>query len=54
MREYENDTVGTSPFTFLGLANYVQYEGSKPMSITWHLEKPIPAKFIKKTNKLMG
>ena len=54
VREYENDTAGTSPFTFLGLANYVSHEGSKPMSITWQLEKPIPAKFIKKTNKLMG
>lgn len=54
VREYENDTAGTSPFTFLGLANYVSHEGSKPMSITWQLDKPIPAKFIKKTNKLMG
>ena len=53
VREYENDLAGTSPFTFLGLANYVTHEGSKPMSITWLLDKPIPAKFIKKTNKLV-
>lgn len=40
VRENENDTAGTSPFTFLGLANYFSHEGSKPMSITWQLEKP--------------
>jgi hypothetical protein len=53
VREYENDLVGTAPFTFLGLADYVSHEGSKPMSITWCLERPIPAKFLKKTNKLL-
>jgi hypothetical protein len=53
VREYENDLAGTAPFTFLGLADYISHEGSKPMSITWHLEKPIPAKFLKKTNKLL-
>lgn len=25
----------------------------KPMSITWHLDRPIAANFLKKTNKLM-
>lgn len=54
VREFETDIAGTSPFTFLGKANYVSHEGSEPMSITWQLEKPIPAKFIKKTNKLIG
>lgn len=28
-------------------------EGSRPMNITWHLDRPIPAKFLKKTNKLV-
>jgi hypothetical protein len=54
VREYENDLAGTAPFTFLGLADYISHEGSEPMSITWHLEKPIPAKFLKKTNKLIS
>ncbi|MGI6733272.1 MAG: DUF3427 domain-containing protein [Anaerovoracaceae bacterium] len=53
VREYETDLAGTAPFTFLGLANYVQHSGSKPMNILWHLERPIPAKYLKKTNKLM-
>ena len=53
VREFNNDIVGTAPFTFLGVANYVTHEGSRPMNITWKLEKPIPAKFLKKTNKLV-
>ena len=54
VREYESDIVGAAPFTFLGLAEYKSHEGSKPMSIVWQLRAPIPAKFIKKTNKLIG
>lgn len=54
VREYENDIIGTAPFTFLGLAEYVSHEGSRPMSIIWRLKRPIPAMFIKKTNKLLG
>ena len=54
VREYESDIAGTAPFTFLGLADYKSHEGSKPMSIVWQLRAPIPAKFIKKTNKLIG
>ncbi len=40
-------------YTFLGAANYVKHDGSRPMNITWKLERPIPAKFLKKTNKLV-
>ena len=46
-------TGGTEAYTFLGTANYVKHEGSKPMNITWKLDRPIPAKFLKKTNKLV-
>ena len=53
VREFKNDRIGAAPYTFLGLANYVQHSGSKPMNITWKLERPIPAKFLKKTNKLV-
>ena len=55
VREYKTDKKGNaSPYTFLGLANFVSYEGSKPMNIVWKLEEPIPAKFLKKTNKLVS
>jgi len=53
VREYNKDILGTSPFTFLGTANYVEHEGEKPMNIIWKLDKPIPARFLKKTNKLL-
>ncbi len=55
VREFKNDKVlGTaSAYTYLGTADYVSHEGSKPMNITWKLEKTIPAKFLKKTNKLV-
>ena len=55
VREYKTDKIlnKVSSYTFLGLANYIKHEGSKPMNITWRLEKAIPAKFLKKTNKLV-
>ncbi len=53
VREFKKDVAGAAPYTFLGLANYIRYDGSKPMNIIWKLEKPIPAKYLKKTNKLV-
>ena len=55
VREYKTDSVTgiAAPYTYLGTANYVSHEGSKPMSITWRLDRPIPAKYLKKTNKLV-
>jgi len=53
VREYKSDAAGTAPYTFLGLADYMKNEGSRPMSITWKLKRPIPAKYLKKTNKLV-
>jgi superfamily II DNA or RNA helicase len=54
VREFKYDGYGTAaPYTYLGTVNYLQHEGSRPMSITWKLDRPIPAKYIKKTNKLV-
>ncbi|MEO1814533.1 MAG: DUF3427 domain-containing protein [Acetobacterium sp.] len=53
VREFRKDIGGTAPYTCLGLANYVNHQGSKPMNITWQLHKSIPARFLKKTNKLV-
>ncbi|MDO4623343.1 MAG: DUF3427 domain-containing protein, partial [Eubacteriales bacterium] len=55
VREFKADRItnGVEAYTFLGTANYVKHEGSRPMNITWHLDEPIPAKFLKKTNKLV-
>ncbi len=55
VREYKrNEAGGGAPYTFLGKAAYTSHEGSNPMSIIWKLDKAIPAKFIKKTNKLLA
>jgi hypothetical protein len=54
VREHKNDShhTGAEMYTFLGPVNYVSHEGSKPMNIIWKLDDPIPAKFLKKTDKL--
>lgn len=55
VREFQVDQItgGAAAYTFLGTANYVKHEGSKPMNIIWKLDRPIPAKFLRKTNKLV-
>ena len=55
VREFKSDRVTGSAgaYTYLGTANYVKHTGSRPMNITWRLDRPIPAKFLKKTNKLV-
>ena len=47
VREFKNDFAGAALYTYLGTANYVKHEGSKPMNVTWRLDRPIPAKFLK-------
>jgi superfamily II DNA or RNA helicase len=35
-----------SPYAFLGPAQYVSHEGSRPVSIVWQLENPIPSRLL--------
>ena len=55
VREFKADSRfgGVAAYTYLGTVNYVKHEGSRPMNITWKLDRPIPARFLKKTNKLI-
>ena len=55
IREFKSDRLsnGAAAYTYLGTANYVKHTGSRPMNITWKLDHPIPAKYLKKTNKLV-
>ncbi|TQI67882.1 DEAD/DEAH box helicase [Clostridium sp. KNHs216] len=55
VREFKTDRIssGAAAYTYLGTASYVCHEGSRPMNITWKLDRPIPAKFLNKTNKLV-
>lgn len=43
VRESKKDEYGqTAGYLFLGPADYVRSEGSKPISITWKLQNPLP------------
>ena len=54
VREFKKDCLsnGAAAYTYLGAAHHVSHEGEKPINIVWKLDQPIPAKFLKKTNKL--
>jgi len=48
VREGSKDDGGlTLPFSFLGPLRYLTHEGGRPMSITWELEHPIPARILR-------
>lgn len=55
VREFAEDPNlrATSSYTFLGKCNYVDHEGSRPMSIQWELDNKIPAKYLEITRKLL-
>ncbi len=55
VREFKEEKIGkiAESYTFLGKATYVTHTGSRPMNITWKLDKTIPGSFLKKTNKLV-
>ena len=53
VREQNKDEYGnTLPFVFLGEADFLRYQGAKPMSIEWKLEEPIPSFILKESRKL--
>ena len=54
VREFKNDACGAAPYTFLGTADYVSHTGSRPMNIVWRLHQEIPAKFLRKTQQVVG
>lgn len=52
VREHNEEKGFTAPYYFLGPARYVKHEGSRPLSITWRLEHPMPAHLWKESGKL--
>lgn len=42
------------PFHFLGRVRYVTHEGSRPMSITWRLDHPMPAALFQQYASLVA
>jgi hypothetical protein len=51
VREYKNEYNYTSPFVFLGEAEYVKHEGNKPMSFIWRLKEEMPPAMVPAANK---
>ncbi|KOR87821.1 DEAD/DEAH box helicase [Paenibacillus solani] len=54
VREYKEENNYTSPFVFLGEAEYVKHEGNKPMSIIWRLKEEMPPELVPAANKAIG
>ncbi|MDR2224103.1 MAG: DUF3427 domain-containing protein [Flavobacteriaceae bacterium] len=48
----KNEFSKTQGYVFLGYADFIEHKGSKPMSITWQLEEPIPNYMWKEVLKL--
>lgn len=53
VREYKVENNYTSPFVFLGEAEYVKHEGNKPMSIVWRLKEEMPPALVPAANKVI-
>ena len=51
-REHKSRSDLAQPYSFLGPARYVDHSGSRPMSITWRLEHPLPARLFRKLARL--
>ena len=46
VREQQRNEFGTSPYLFLGPAEYVSHTGSRPIAVTWRLLHPMPTDFF--------
>jgi hypothetical protein len=51
-RESNEGEFGTQPYFFLGPARYVSHSGSRPMTVTWRLDYPMPAEFFEAASML--
>jgi len=53
VREQNDDEYGfTMSYVFLGDANFIKSNGSKPMNVEWKLNEPMPAYIWKESGKL--
>ncbi len=46
VRHHQKDEFGTSPYLFIGPAEYVSHTGDRPIAITWRLEQALPTDFF--------
>ena len=55
VRDFKKNSMGTAPYIFVGPVNYVTHTGSRPMNITWKLERKLLAKdAMKLKSNVMG
>lgn len=50
--QYSEEGV-SQPYVFLGPLHYVNHEGSRPMSIRWRLERPMPAEVLRWARRVL-
>jgi hypothetical protein len=53
VRENKKDKGFTTPFTYLGIADYVRHYGRLPVNIIWKLHEPLPAGIEVKAEKAL-
>lgn len=54
VREYKKNGSYTSPYVFLGNADYVRHEGEMPVSFDWELHTSIPSGMFPSANKTIA
>ena len=53
-RESAKGGLGTPPLLFLGPADYVSHEGSRPVAFRWRLGRPMPTDFYETARMVAG
>ena len=54
VRHRKHEVGRTAAYTFLGAADYVSHERSRPIAITWRLRKPMPDDFFREAKVAAG
>jgi superfamily II DNA or RNA helicase/HKD family nuclease len=54
VRRHQKVDGRTSPYIFLGPAEYVRHEGNRPISFVWRLQTPMPADFFREARMAAG
>jgi hypothetical protein len=47
VREAPTDELGPAPFLCLGLCDYVEHQGERPIAITWKLRRAMPGEMFR-------
>ncbi len=54
VREQKSRNSLACPYYFLGPADYVSHEGSRPVSFVWRLQNKMPAHLLRHTSNLIA